>query len=107
LTNIPRSRHPISRQKNKKKDKTENTITQQNVQREDNQSDVVERGGGEEVVVMEICRKEDPIASTAAEDLLEVQPTRPKRQKKLKLERRESPPRERSRSRVRSVVGKV
>jgi len=41
----------------------------------------MERGGGEEVVVMEICRIGDPIAPTDEEDLFEVKPTGPKRPK--------------------------
>ena len=49
----------------------------------------------------------DTLAPIDAEDLCAAQPTRPKRPKKLKLDRREMPPRERSRSRVRSVLEKV
>ena len=45
-------------------------------------------------------------APIAAEGSTATQPTRPKRPKILKLERKGSSPRERSRSRVRSVLKK-
>jgi len=68
---------------------------------------VEEEGSGGESVVREVCYEMDTLGSIDAEDLRAAQPTRPKRPKKLKLDRRGSSPRERSRGRVRSVVKKV
>jgi len=68
---------------------------------------VEENGSGEESVVTEVCCEVDTLAPVDAEDVPAAQPTTPKRPKKLKLDRRGSPARERSRSRVRSVVKKV
>jgi len=68
---------------------------------------VEEEGNGEESVLTEVYCEVDTLAPIDAEDLPDAQPTRPKRPKKLKLGRRESPPRERSRSRMRSVLKKV
>ena len=79
----------------------------QHVQHESNQSDVEEEGSGEESVLTEVCCEVNTLAPIDAEDLRAAQPIRPKRPKKLKLDRRGSPPRERSRSRVRSVVKKL
>jgi len=82
-------------------------FTQQHVQHEGNQSDVEKEGSGEESVVTGVCCEVDTPAPIDAEDLPAAQPTRPKRPKKLKLDRIGSPPRETSRSRVRSVLKKV
>ena len=83
-------------------------ITHQHIQHEGKQSDVEEEGSGEESVVMVVCCEVDTLAPVDADDLRAAQPIRPKRSKKLKLlDRRKSPPRERSRSRVQSVVKKV
>jgi len=79
----------------------------QHVQHEGNQSDVEEKGSGEESVETGACFAVDTPALVDAEGLTAAQPTRSKRPKKLKLERRGASPRERSRSRVKSVLKKV
>ena len=81
--------------------------TQQHVQHEGDQSDVEEEGRGKEQVVTEVCFEENTSVLSDTEDPNATQPTEPKRPKKLKLDRRGSPPRERSRSRVQSVLQKV
>jgi len=49
----------------------------------------------------------DTLAHTDAKARTEAQPTRPKRPKKLKVEKRGSPTRDRSRGRVRNMFKKV
>jgi len=68
---------------------------------------VEEKGTGEESVEAEVCFAVETPALIDAEGPTAAQPTRPKRPEKLKLERVGSPPRERNRSRVRSVLNKV
>ena len=81
-------------------------ITQQ-YQHEDNQSEVEAKGSGEEAVEADLWSTVDTSAPTEVGDMTAVQPTRPKRPKKLKVERRGSPPSVRRRSRVRSVLKHV
>jgi hypothetical protein len=67
---------------------------------------VEEKRSGDESVETEVCFAVYTPASIDAENSSAAQPTRPRRRKKLKVDRRGSPPRERSRSRVRSVLKK-
>jgi len=106
-TEIQMEREGVRQEKGTAETRYRAPITKQHVQHEGNQSDVEEEGSGEESVVTVVCCEVDTPAPIDAELLPAAQPTRPKRPKKLKLDGRESPPRERSRSRVRSVFKKV
>ena len=65
------------------------------------------KGSGEEAVEAELWSAVDTSEPTEVDEMTAVQPTRPKLPKKLKVDRRGSPPSERSRSRVRNVLKHV
>ena len=81
--------------------------TQQHVPYRGDQSDGEEEGKEEEQVLEEISIEEGLSDSKDTEGLNATLPSKPKRFKKLKQDRRGSPPRERSRSRMRSGSQKV
>jgi hypothetical protein len=81
--------------------------TQQHIQHEGDQSDVEEEGREKEQVVTDVCFEENTPVPSDTEGPNATQPTKRKRPKNLRLDRRGSPPRERSRSRVRSVLLKI
>jgi len=80
---------------------------QQPEQKEDIQSDGEKRGNGDQVLEADVWIAGGMPAHTEAEAKTEAQPTRPKRPKKLKVEKRGSPTRDRSRGRVRNMFKKV
>ena len=66
-----------------------------------------ERGSGDQMLEAEVWIAWDTLAHTDAKARTEAQPTRPKRPKKLKVERRVSHIRDRNRSRVRNTFKNV
>ena len=77
-------------------------ITQQQERKENIQSDGEDRGSGDEVIETDVWIAGSTPTHTDEEARTAAQLPRPKRSKKLKVERRGSPPRDRS-SRVRNI----
>ena len=86
---------------------TDRARSTQHVQHEGDQSDVEEEGRGKEQVVTEVCSRRTPQCPVIQRTRMPPNSPNPSVQTKLKLDRRGSPPRERSESRVRSVLQKV
>ena len=89
-------------QQEKETDDTRRTtqITQQQERKQDIQSEGKDRGRGDEVVETDVWIAESTPTHSDEETRTAAQLPRPKRSKKLKVERRGSPPRDRSRHRV-------
>jgi hypothetical protein len=81
-------------------------ITQQQERKEDIQSDGEDRGSEDEVVETDVWIAESTPTHSDEEARTAAQLPRPERSKKLKVERRESPPRDRSRRRVKNMFKK-